>query len=178
MPSTTYDVKGLLKSSIRDDNPVLFVEHKYFYAAKADIPEEEYLIPLGQADIKREGSDVTVVATARMVHEAMKAAEELAADGISLEIIDPRTITPLDKETILASVKKTSRLVVAHEAVRAYGVGAEIAAVVAEEAFDYLDAPIKRVGAVFTPVPFSKPMEQFCLPWADDIVKAVREITK
>jgi len=177
MPSTAYDVKGLLKSSIRDDDPVLFIEHKYFYGSKAEIPEEEYLIPLGQAEVKREGSDVTVVAIARMVHEAMRAADELAADGISLEIVDPLTITPLDKETILNSVKKTGRLVVAHEAVKTCGFGAEIAATIAEEAFDYLDAPPKRVGAVFSPVPFSKPMEQFCLPWAEDIVKAVREIT-
>jgi pyruvate dehydrogenase E1 component beta subunit len=178
MPSTTYDVKGLLKSSIRDDNPVLFIEHKGFYASKAKIPEEEYLIPLGQAEVKREGSDVTVVATARMVHEALKAADELAADGISVGVIDPRTITPLDKNTILDSVKKTGRLVVAHEAVKTYGIGAEIATTVVEEAFDYLDAPIKRVGAAFSPVPFSKPMEQFCLPWAEDIIKAVSEIAK
>jgi len=178
MPSTAYDVKGLLKSSIRDDAPVLFIEHKYLYALKGEIPQEEYTIPLGQAEVKREGSDVTVVAVARMVHEAMRAADKLAADGISIEIIDPRTITPLDKETILASVRKTSKLVVAHEAVRTCGIGAEIAATVAEEAFDYLDAPIKRVGAAFSPVPFSKPMEQFCLPWAEDIIKAVREISK
>ncbi|MFH1775178.1 MAG: alpha-ketoacid dehydrogenase subunit beta [Chloroflexota bacterium] len=177
MPSTPYDVKGLLKSSIRDDDPVIFIEHKYLYAAKGEIPEEEYLIPLGQAEVKREGDDVTVVATARMVQEALKAAEELAASGISVEVIDPRTIVPLDKETILTSVQKTGRLVVVHEAVRTGGIGAEIAAIVAEEAFDWLDAPVKRVGAAFSPVPFSQPMEHFCLPWAEDIIKAVREIT-
>jgi len=176
MPSTVYDVKGLLKSSVRDDNPVLFIEHKRLYSLKEEIPEEEYTIPLGQADIKREGSDVTVVATARMVYEAMTAAEKLAADGISIEIVDPRTITPLDKETILNSVEKTGRVVIAQESVKTCGFGSEIAAIIAEEAFDYLDAPIKRVGAPFTPIPFSKPLEEFCLPNSEDIIQAVKEI--
>lgn len=178
MPSTPYDAKGLLKSSIRDDNPVLFVEHKYLYTTKGEIPEEEYVIPLGQAHIKKEGDNVTVVATARMVHEALKAAEELAGEGIDVEVIDLRSIVPLDKDTLLASVRKTGRLVIAHEAVKDWGVGAEIAATVIEEAFDFLDAPIIRVGAAFVPVPFSKPMEQFCLPWADDIIKAVKKVMK
>jgi pyruvate dehydrogenase E1 component beta subunit len=178
MPSTAYDLKGLLKSSIRDDDPVIFIEHKGLYSMKVEIPEEEYLIPLGKADVKRKGTDVTVLATAKMVFEAMKAADELARDGINIEIVDPRTISPLDKETILESVKKTGRLVIAHEAVRAFGIGGEIAAMVQEEAFDYLDAPIKRVGAAFSPLPVSKPIEDFCLPWAKDIVEAVREIVK
>ncbi len=178
MPSTVYDLKGLLKSSIRSDDPVLFIEHKGLYAMKGEIPEEEYTIPLGKADIKRAGSDVTVVATARMVFEAMKAADQLAGEGISVEIVDPRTISPLDTETILESVKKTGKLVVAHEAVRAFGIGAEIAATVQEEAFDSLDAPIKRVGAAFAPLAVAKPVEIYCLPWADDIVKAVKEIAK
>jgi len=177
MPSTVYDVKGLLKSSIRDDNPVLFIEHKSLYALKGEIPEEEYTVPLGQADIKREGSDVTVVATAKMVHEAMTAADKLAADGISVEIVDPRTISPLDKETILNSVKKTGRIVLAQEAVKTGGFGSEIAAIIAEEALDYLDAPIKRVGAPFTPIPFSRPLEEFYLPNSEDIIRAVKEIT-
>ncbi len=176
MPSTVYDVKGLLKSSIRDDNPVIFIEHKGLYALKEKIPEEEYTIPLGKADIKREGKDVTVVATARMVYEAMTAADKLAAEGISVEIVDPRTITPLDKETILNSVKKTGRVVIAHEAVKTGGFGGEIAAIIAEEALDYLDAPVKRVGAPFTPIPFSKPLEKFYLPNSEDIIKAVKEI--
>lgn len=176
MPSTPYDVKGLLKSSIRDDNPVLFIEHKGLLGMMGEIPEEEYTIPLGQADVKRQGSDVTVVATARMVYEAMTAADKLATDGISIEIVDPRTITPLDKDTILNSVKKTGKVVIAHEAVKTMGFGAEIAAIIADEAFDYLDAPIKRVGAPFTPVPFSKPLEEFYLPSSDDIVAAVKEI--
>jgi len=176
MPSTIYDIKGLLKSSIRDDNPVLFIEHKGLHALKEEIPEEEYTIPLGQADIKREGSDVTVVATARMVYEAMTAAGELAADGISIEIVDPRTISPLDNETILNSVKKTGRVVIAQEAVKTGGFGSEIAAIIAEEAIDYLDAPVKRVGAPFTPMPFSKPLEEFYLPSSKDIIRAIKEI--
>lgn len=176
MPSTIYDVKGLLKSSIRDDNPVLFIEHKGLHSLKGNIPKEEYTIPLGQADVKREGSDVTVVATARMVFEAMTAADKLAADGISVEIVDPLTISPLDKDTILNSVKKTGKVVVAHEAVKTMGIGAEIAAIIADEAFDYLDAPIKRVGAPFVPVPFSKPLEKSYLPSSDSIVAAVKEI--
>ena len=177
MPSTAYDVKGLLKSSIRDDNPVIFIEHKQLYAKKEEIPEEEYLLPLGKADIKREGSDVTIVATGIIVLEAMAAADKLAAEGISIEIIDPRTISPLDKEAILDSVKKTGRLVIAQEAVTTCGFGSEIAAIIAEEAMDYLDAPIKRVGARFTPLAFSKPMEDFCLPNSESIVRAVKEIT-
>ncbi len=176
MPSTPYDAKGLLKSSIRDGNPVIFIEHKYLYNLRDKIPEEEYSIPLGKASLKREGKDITVLAIARMVHEAMKAAEELMADNISLEIVDPCTIIPFDKETLFNSVKKTGRLIIAHEAVKTCGIGAEIAATVSEEVFDYLDAPIKRVGAAFSPIPFSKPMEQFCLPWAKDIVRAVKEI--
>jgi pyruvate dehydrogenase E1 component beta subunit len=176
MPSTVYDVKGLLKTSIRDDNPVLFIEHKGLYSMKGNIPEEEYLIPIGKADIKREGKDVTIVATGKMVFEAMKAAEKLSAEGISIEIVDPRTISPLDKETILNSVKKTSRLVIAHEAVKTGGFGGEIAAIVAEEALDSLDAPIQRVGAPFSPVPFSKPMEDAYLPSATDIINAVKTV--
>lgn len=177
MPSTPYDVKGLLKSSIRDDNPVIFIEHKGLYGTKGNIPEEEYTIPLGQAEVKREGSDVTVVATARMVYEAMTAADKLAEDGISIEIVDPRTISPLDKDTILNSVQKTGKVVIAHEAVKTMGFGAEIAAIIADEAFDYLDAPIKRVGAPSTPVPFSKPLEKAYQPSSDSIIAAVREIT-
>ena len=176
MPSTPYDAKGLLKSAIRDNDPVIFFENKYSYGIEDDVPEEEYTIPLGQADIKREGSDVTVVAISRMVYEAMTAADKLATDGISIEVIDPRTITPLDKETILNSVKKTGRLVIAHEAVKTGGFGSEIAAIIAEEGFDYLDAPVKRIGAAFAPIPFSKPLEEFCLPTGEDIIRAVKEI--
>jgi len=176
LPSTPYDVKGLLKSSIRDDDPVLFIEHKGIYAWKDQFPEEEYTIPLGKAEVKREGTDVTLVATSRMVYEALKAANDLSKNGISAEVVDPRTLVPLDKDTILNSVKKTGRLVIAHEAVKTGGFGAEIAAFVSEEAFDYLDAPIKRIGAPFTTVPFSAPLENFYLPNSDDIVKAVKDI--
>jgi pyruvate dehydrogenase E1 component beta subunit len=176
MPSTVYDVKGLLKASIRDENPVLFIEHKGLYSMKGDIPEEEYIIPIGKADIKREGKDVTVVATSKMVFEAMTAAEKLAAEGISIEIVDPRTISPLDKETILNSVKKTGHVVIAHEAVKTGGFGAEIAAVIAEEALDWLDAPIQRVGAPFAPLAFSKPLENAYLPNFTNIMDAVKTV--
>jgi len=178
MPSSGYDAKGLLKSSIRDEDPVIFIEHKGLYRMQVEIPEEEYTIPLGKADVKRAGNDVTIVATSKMVFEAMKAADELAAGGINAEIVDPRTIYPLDTGTILESVKKTGRLVIAHEAVKEFGIGAEIAAIVQEEAFDFLDAPIKRVGAKYSPLAVNREMENFCLPWAKDIVKAVREIVK
>lgn len=176
VPSTPYDAKGLLISAIRDDNPVMFIEHKMLYGTEGEVPEEPYTIPFGQADVKREGTDVTVVATMAMVHKALAAAADLAKDGVSAEVIDPRTLTPLDVETIVNSVKKTHHLVVVHEAVKQAGAGAEIAASVAEEAFDYLDAPIKRIGAPFTPVPFSPVLEQAFIPSAEQIVAAVREV--
>jgi pyruvate dehydrogenase E1 component beta subunit len=176
IPSTPYDAKGLLISAIREDNPVVFLEHKMLYGVEGDVPDESYAIELGKADVKREGSDVTIVATSLMVHSALEAAEKLQADGISAEVVDPRCLLPLDTGTILESVKKTNALVVAHEAVKFAGPGAEIAAMVAEEALDYLDAPIKRVGAPFCPVPFSPPLEQAYIPGADDIVAAVKDI--
>jgi pyruvate dehydrogenase E1 component beta subunit len=176
VPSTSYDAKGLLKSAIRDDNPVLFLSHKMLTPLKDRIPDEEYLIPIGKADVKREGKDVTVVAMSKMVFEAMSAAEKLAAEGISVEIVDPRTISPLDKATILNSVKKTGHVVIAHEAVKTGGFGAEIAAVIAEEALDYLDAPIQRVGAPFAPLAFSKPLETAYLPNAAKIMNAVKTV--
>ncbi len=176
IPSTPYDAKGLLISAIRDDNPVVFLEHKLLYGATGEVPDESYTIELGKADIKREGADVTIVATSLMVQSALEAAEKLKADGIEAEVVDPRCLLPLDSETILESVKKTHALVVAHEAVQFAGPGAEIAAMVAEEALDYLDAPIKRVGAPFCPVPFSPPLEQFYIPGADNIIAAVKSI--
>jgi acetoin:2,6-dichlorophenolindophenol oxidoreductase subunit beta len=176
MPATPYDVKGLLKSSIRDDNPVLFIENKALYAIKGQIPEEEYLVPIGKADVKRTGNDVTVVATSRMVHQALEAARTLAAEGIDAEVIDLRTISPLDKGTIFESLEKTSRLVIAHEAVKPFGIGAEIAAMVCEEMLDHLDAPIVRVGAPFVPVPFN--LEGAYLPKADDVVRAVKRVVE
>ncbi len=176
VPSTPYDAKGLLITAIRDDNPVVFIEHKMLYGTEGEVPEEPYTIPFGQADIKREGTDVTVVATMAMVHKALSAAEELAREGVSVEVVDPRTLTPLDMETIINSVKKTRRLVVVHEAVKHGGAGGEIVASVAEEAFDYLDAPPKRVAAPFTPVPFSPVLEQAFIPSVEKIVAAVKEV--
>ncbi len=176
MPSTPRDGKGLLKSSIRDNNPVIFAEHKVLYDTTGEVPEEEYVIPLGKADVKREGSDVTLVAYSMMLHVALAASEKLSQEGISAEVIDPRTLYPLDKETILDSVAKTNKLVIIHEAPKTCGFGAEIAAIVADEAFDHLDAPIKRVAAPDSPVPFSPPLEKFYLPNEEDVVKAVREI--
>jgi pyruvate dehydrogenase E1 component beta subunit len=172
MPSTPYDVKGLLKSAIRDDNPVLFLEHKALYALKGEIPDEEYLVPIGKADVRRAGKDVTVVATSRMVHQSLEAAKALATEEIDAEVIDLRTITPLDRETIFRSVEKTSRLVVAHEAVKAFGIGAEIVAMVCEELPGGLRAPPARVGAPFVPVPFAQ--EKLYLPNAADVIRAVK----
>ncbi|MFC1907888.1 alpha-ketoacid dehydrogenase subunit beta [Chloroflexota bacterium] len=179
MPSTAYDAKGLLKASIRDDNPVLFLEHMALILDEttSDIPDEEYTVPLGKADIKREGSDVTVVATGLMVHRALAAAEKLQAKGISIEVVDPRTLVPLEKQVILNSVQKTSRLVVMTEETKTGSVAGEIAAIVAEEAFDSLDAPIKRVCAPDTSVPFNAAMEKFFMPDEEDLIKAVTEIT-
>ena len=174
MPSTPYDVKGLLKSAIRDDNPVIFLENKALYALKGEIPEEEYSVPIGKADVKRPGNHVTVVAASRMVHELLAAAKTLAEEGIDVEVIDLRTISPLDKETIFASVEKTSKLAIAHEAGKAFGIGAEIAAMVCEEMIDHLDGPVVRVGAPFVPVPFN--LESLYLPNSNDVVNAVRNV--
>ena len=176
MPSTPYDAKGLLISAIRDDNPVVFLEHKMLYATEQEVPEEVYAIPLGQADIKREGQDITVVASAQMVGRALGAAEKLAAEGVSLEVVDPRTLSPLDEATILNSVKKTHRLLIVHEEVKFAGSGAEIAAIAAEKAFDYLDAPIVRVAAPFTPVPFSTVLEQEFIPSEEKIMQAAKTL--
>jgi pyruvate/2-oxoglutarate/acetoin dehydrogenase E1 component len=176
MPATPYDAKGLLKSAIRDDNPVIFLENKNLYFRKGPVPEGEYTIPLGVADIKRPGSDVTVVATSRMVGEALAAAEVLAESGIDVEVIDPRTLAPLDMGTIIASVKKTHRAVIVHEACTTCGIGAEIGMRIMEEAFDYLDAPVKRVAAVDVPVPYNRILEDAALPNVEDIIRGVREV--
>jgi pyruvate/2-oxoglutarate/acetoin dehydrogenase E1 component len=176
MPSTPYDVKGLIKASIRNDNPVIFIEHKLLYSEKGPVPKEEYLVPIGKADIKREGNDVTLVATSRMVLRALNAATALAADGIEAEVLDPRTLVPLDEEAILQSVQKTGRLVIIHEACKRGGYGAEIQATISEKAFDYLDAPIKRVAAANTPVPFAPAMEDFVIPDERVIIKEVKEL--
>ena len=176
IPSTPYDAKGLLISAMRDDNPIVFIEHKMLYGLEGEVPEEAYTVPFGKADIKRSGRDVTIVATLSMVHKALNAAQELEKDGISAEVIDPRTLTPFDEDTILESVKKTHRLVVVTEEVGHAGSSAEIAARVADKAFDYLDAGIKRVTAPFTPVPFSPPLEQAFIPNEAKIIAAVHEV--
>ena len=176
VPSTPYDAKGLLKTAIRGSNPVFFVEHKLLYPVKGSIPEEEHTVPFGVADVKREGNDVTVFATLYMVHKALAAAEQLGKQGISVEVVDPRTLAPLDKKTLVNSVKKTGRIVIVTEDCKTGGVSAEIAAIVAEEALDYLDAPIKRVAEPDTPIPFSPTLEKFVIPDEKSIVKAVKEI--
>src|SRR3990170_245946 len=173
-PSTPEDVRGLLWSSIYDDNTVIFFEHRTLYPLKAAVPEAIEPLELGKARIHREGEDVTVVATGRLVHEALKAAQQAEAEGISVEVFDPRTLQPLDEEALTASVMKTNRCVVAHEAVTRMGYGAEIAAVVQERCFDYLDAPIARVGSRFTPLPFAPVIEEFVVPHADDVLAALR----
>ena len=172
--STPEDVRGLLWSAIYDDNPTVFFEHRTLYPIKGEVPEELDPIPLGKARVHREGSDVTVVATGRLVHESLQAAEDAEKDGISVEVVDPRTLLPLDEEAIVASVRKTTRCVTAHEAVTRGGFGAELTAVVQHGAFDWLDAPIERVGAKFGPLPFAPAMEQWVVPHADDVLAAIR----
>lgn len=195
MPSTPYDAKGLLKTAIRDDNPVVFLEHKMLYGsvspggkAKTAVgklgeyfkpaPEEEYTIPFGVAEVRRKGSDVTVVATSLMVFKSLEAAKKLSAEGIEIEVIDPRTLVPLDKEAILKSVEKTGRLIIVTEDVTTCGVGAEIAAIVADEGLWYLDAPIKRVCVPDTPIPFAPAMENQVIPDENKIIEAVKSIVK
>ena len=171
--SSPDDVGGLLLSAIHDDNPVVFFEHRLLYPLKADVPETLEPVPLGKARVIRDGNDVTVIATGRLVHESLKAAEEAESEGISVEVVDPRTLQPLDEETLVSSVKKTNRAVVAHEAVTRMGFGAEVASVLQYQAFDWLDAPIERVGAKFAPLPFAPVMEQFVVPHADDVLQAI-----
>lgn len=188
-PSTPYDAKGLLISAIRENDPVLFIEHKLLYYARrvrrlreqfpsliGSVPEEAYVIPFGKADIKRRGKDVTVVATMMMIHKTIKAAKELDKVGISVEIVDPRTLVPFDKETVVDSVKKTGRVVVVSEDCKTAGVAAEITSIIMEEAFDYLDAPIKRVSALDVPIPYSPALEGVVIPQEQKIVKAIKEV--
>ena len=176
VPSSPHDAKGLIKSAIRDDNTVMFFEDKMIYDLKGTVPEEEYLIPLGQAEVKRVGEDVTVIATSRLVQEALSAADQLSESGISVEVVDPRTLLPLDKETLLKSAAKTGRVIVADGAYRSYGVTGEIASVIVEDAFYHLQAPIIRIGATDVPVPFSKPLEDATIPTAEHIVQAARRL--
>jgi pyruvate dehydrogenase E1 component beta subunit len=176
MPATSADAKGLLKSAIRDDNPVVFIEHMGLYFAKMPVPENDYLTPLGKAEIKRPGKDLTVVTWSGMLGVAVKAAEKLSRENIEIEIVDLRTLTPLDTHTILTSVKKTGRLIVLHEATRTGGFGGEIAAVVMEDGFKYLKAPLRRVTGPDIPVPASPPLEKFYIPDEDNLIQAAREI--
>lgn len=178
MPSTPADAKGLLVTALRDANPVIFLEHKLLYPTRGPVPEEQYAIPFGQADVKRPGKDVTIVATGLMVSRALGAAGTLASEGIEAEVVDPRTLVPLDKAAILGSVKKTGRLLVVHEAVKRGGWGGEIAGLIAEEAFDYLDAPIKRVAGRNVPIAFNEVLERKAVPDVEDIVGAARSLVR
>lgn len=173
LPATPYDAKGLLKTAIRGEDPVLFFEHKMLYAVKGEVPQDDYVVPFGQAAIRREGKDATVIAIGGVLPTVMTAAERLAAKSIAIEVIDPRTLVPLDAETLVASVKKTGRAVIVHEAHRRAGPGAEIAALLAEEAIGYLDAPILRLAAKNIPFPYNPDLERSMLPSADDIVAAI-----
>ena len=176
IPSSPYAAKGLLKTAIRDDNPVLFFEHQQLMRTKGPVPEEEYLLPFGQAEVVREGKDLTVVATSLMLTRVLNAAKELETQGISIEVIDPRTLMPFDKDTILASVQKTGRLLIVHQACKTSGFGAEIAAIVAEEGFESLISPIRRLGSLDVPVPFSPKLEDFVVPTEQRIVREVLDI--
>jgi pyruvate dehydrogenase E1 component beta subunit len=177
-PGTPYDAKGMLKTAIRDNDPVIFLEHKLLYAQKGEVPEEEYLIPMGKADIKRPGKDVTIIAWSRQVLSALEAAKQLAQQGIDAEVLDLRTLVPLDWESIEASVKKTHRVVIAHEAVMRSGYGGEIAAQIMEGVFDYLDAPVKRVAAKNVVPPFSPPLEDAFFPGDKEIIAGVLEVVR
>ncbi|HEY6409788.1 MAG TPA: alpha-ketoacid dehydrogenase subunit beta [Ktedonobacteraceae bacterium] len=176
LPSTPYDAKGLLKTAIRDENPVIFFEDKMMYQLKGPVPEDDYTIPFGVADIKRAGSDITIVATSSMVQIALEAAEKLAALDISAEVVDPRTMFPLDRDTLIESAKKTSRAIVVDEGYERYGVTAELAAVIAEGAFYYLDAPVKRMGAMNVPIPFSPVLEDLTVPTATSVVEMAKTL--
>ena len=179
MPSTPYDAKGLLLASIRDDNPVIFVEQKLLYKTRGPVPEEDYTVPLGKADIKRAGRDLTIVATGVMVARALEAAEQLAREGIEVEVVDPRTLKPLDAEPIIQSVSKTGRVLIVHEAARTGGYGGELAAIIAEsEAFDYLDAPIVRLAGRDMPIPYNRTLEYHTVPQVENIVEAARQLAQ
>jgi pyruvate/2-oxoglutarate/acetoin dehydrogenase E1 component len=176
-PATPYDAKGLLKAAIRDDNPVIYFENKYLYRhVKGEVPDEEYVVPIGEADVKRPGQDVTVITYGAMVHESLAAAEALAQQGIDVEVVDLRSLKPLDQETVLASARKTGKIAIVHEAYRTCGVGGELVALIAENAFEWLDAPLVRITAPDTPVPYSPPLEDAFRPDAAKIVDALREL--
>ncbi|HLF86775.1 MAG TPA: pyruvate dehydrogenase complex E1 component subunit beta, partial [Nitrospiria bacterium] len=176
IPSTPYDAKGLLKSAIRDDNPVIFIEAELMYGLKGEVPEEEYIIPIGVADIKRKGKDITIIAYSKMLHLALDAAKELETLGIDAEVVDPRTIRPLDVKTIVDSVKKTGRAVIVEEGWRFGGVGAEIANVIYDNAFSDLDAPVERVTSLDLPMPYSRNLERAILPSKERVIEAVKKV--
>jgi len=176
-PSTPYDAKGLLKAAIRDNNPVIYFEHKFLYRrAKEVLPEEDYIVPIGKADVKRTGHDISLITYGAMVPLALEAAEILEKEAIDLEVVDLRTLLPLDQEAILESVRKTSKVIVLHEATKTGGIGAEISALISEYCFDHLDGPILRIAAPDTPVPYSPPLEEFFLPKVDDVLRAARQL--
>ena len=176
-PGTAYDAKGLLKAAIRDDDPVIYIEHKFLYRRiKENLPEEDYIVPLGKANVRRSGKDLTIVTWGAMIYVADEAADALAKDGVSVEVIDLRSILPFDEEAILTSVAKTNRAIILHEAPLTGGAGAEFAARIAEKAFDYLDAPIKRVASLDVPTPYSPPLEEYYLPNASKVLAAAREL--
>jgi len=176
IPSNPYDAKGLLNTAIQDDNAVLFIEDKMLYNTKGPVPEEYYAVPLGQAAVTREGRDVTIVATFRMVQKALNVAEELLQNGVDLEVIDPRTLCPLDEETIIQSIKKTGKLITVDEGHRVCGVGSEMAAIIAEKAFDFLEAPVLRVAAPMVPPPYGPTLEKFYIPDEDNIKEAIERV--
>jgi pyruvate/2-oxoglutarate/acetoin dehydrogenase E1 component len=178
-PSTAYDAKGLLKAAIRDDDPVLYFEHKYLYRRiKDEVPDDDYVVPIGKAAIRREGSDLSIVTFGAMVHTALEAAGRLAADGVEAEILDLRSLAPLDREAVLATVAKTSRVLLLHEATLTGGIGGELAAIISEEAFEYLDAPVVRVASVDSPVPYSPPLEAAFLPGVGKVVAAAKKLVQ
>jgi 2-oxoisovalerate dehydrogenase E1 component beta subunit len=176
-PGTAYDAKGLLKAAIRDDDPVLFIEHKYLYRRiKETLPDDDFIVPIGKANVRRKGKDLSIITWGAMIYVADDAAEELAKDGVSVEIVDLRSLIPFDEEAILESVSKTNRVIVLHEAPLTGGAGAEFAARIAEKAFDYLDAPVKRIAALDVPTPYSPPLEAAYLPNKDKVIAAAREL--
>jgi pyruvate dehydrogenase E1 component beta subunit len=177
-PGTPEDAKGLLKSSIRSDDPILFIEHATMYQVRGDVPDGEYTIPIGKSKVQREGSDITIVTYAKGLELSMKAADELANEGISAEIVDLRTLRPLDMEPVLESFKKTNRAVIVEEGWKSYGVGSEVASRIYEQAFDYVDAPVVRVAQKEVPLPYNRTLEQSALPQVPDIVAAVKEVLK
>lgn len=176
MPSVPYDAKGLLKSSIREDSPVIFIEHKLLYTTKGEVPEEEYFVPLGKADIKKTGDDVTLVTYSYMTLKCLEAAQMLEKEGISVEVVDLRTLNPMDKETILESVRKTGRAIVVHEACKRGGVGGDIAAMIMEEAYDDMDGPVQRIAGKNTPIPYNIDLEKACVPTVEEIIEGILKV--